>query len=164
MTSTSVIVASAFIGAISTGIVTLLVREVREELNTQRRRERFRDSLIGEIDAGMYNAGSAEIITQVGGGMMPTSVFDTDTTKLGLLTEEEIKVVTGYYASADKINALGERVSLNPDRAVDEDSMKETAIAEAYYTERERVLENGREAIDKLRENKSETGVQYIFQ
>jgi hypothetical protein len=155
----SAIVASAFIGAVATGIITLLVRELRGVLNTRRKRERFRDSLIGEIEAGTYNVGSAEIVTEVGGGMMPTSVFDGGTEKLGLLTENEIQSVTTYYARAQKINALSNRIALNPEEAVDPDSKRETQLARAYYSEREYTIEKGDEAVEKLREHKGEIGL-----
>lgn len=158
--SVSALVASAFIGAVATGIVTLLVRELRETLTIRRRRERFRESLVGEIVAGVNNAGSAEVVTEVGGGMMPTSVFDTDTSKLGLLTEEEIKSITTYYASAQKLDALSSRISANPKEAINPESSGETQLARAYYSERNHVIEKGEEAISNLKTNKSDVGIQ----
>ena len=163
MVNVSAIVASAFIGAVATGIITLLVRELRGVLNTRRKRERFRDSLIGEIEAGTYNVGSADIVTEVGGGMMPTSVFDGGTKKLGLLTENEIQSVTTYYARAQKINAISNRIALNPEEAVDPDSRRETQLASAYYSEREYTIEKGDEAVKRLREHKSEIGLRAYF-
>lgn len=160
MVELSAVVASAFIGAIATGLITLLLRELRDILKTRRRRERFRDALLGEIDAGQRNAGSAEVVTKVGGGMMPTSVFDNNTRDLGLLTESEVKSITEYYASAEKLNSLSERVVSNPEEAIDTDSKRETHLASAYYSERDRVLEKGDQAISNLQENKSDIGLQ----
>lgn len=159
MANISAIVASAFIGAVATGLITLLIRELRGILKTRRTRERFRESLVGEIEAGTSNAGSAELVTEVGGGMMPTSVFDSGTGKLGLLTEGEIQAVTTYYASAQKLNALGDRIALNPDEAIDPDSRRETQLASAYYSEQDYVIEQGDEATTKLRQNKSDIGL-----
>lgn len=159
MVNVSAIVASAFIGAVATGLITLLVRELRGILNTQRRRERFRDSLIGEIEAGTYNIGVAEIVTQAGGGMVPTSVFDNGTDKLGLLTEDEIQAVTSYYGAAKKINALSRRIALNPEEATGPNSDGETQLAKAYYSERSFAEEKGDNATEEIRQNKSDIGL-----
>ncbi len=91
--------------------------------------------------------------------MMPTSVFDNGTDKLGLLTEDEIQEVTSYYASAEKINALAERITLNPEEANDPDSRRETPLASAYYSERDYAIEQGGDAITKIQQSKSEVGL-----
>lgn len=156
MATISAVVASAFIGAIATGIVTLLVRELRSSLNTVRKRERLRDALIGEIESGQWNAGSAEIITEVGSGMIPTTVFENNTADIGLFTGQEIQAITAYYGSARKTNAIAERVTLNPEEGVDPDKDRETHLADAYYSEREYLIENGDEAISMLKEHRSE--------
>jgi len=163
------IVVSAFMGAFATGAMTFGVREIRESLDMRRRRERFRASLIGEIDSGMENIG-ASYVDRIGSELVPTSVFTTETDDLGLLNEEEISCVTSYYASARNINSISKRISLNPEEAVSEiesDSFEdgcppyaeELPLADAYYSECDIAIKRGEKAVSELRENKSKTGL-----
>lgn len=100
-------IAYAFFGAVFGSLGTFVVGEVRDYRRRKREREDLRIALYQEIagnDTTEYlQTGHVPNPSELS---IPSQIFDSNSSKIGLLSEEEIRNVVAYYSRATNLRNL----------------------------------------------------------